>query len=94
MEYEVTILKISLRAIAEMVVGVLENEGIDAAIRGTSFLTSAYQMDAGIFVEKPMWRVVVSSEREEEARKILSEMEDWGEEMEGDDASPEDPFSW
>jgi hypothetical protein len=79
MEIEKTVLNTEIHSFAEMVAQILRDEGIEAEVISGNVLGSALQAEAGVGVGGD-WRVVVSTEDEANALKILDELEKAGEE--------------
>ncbi|MCK5833506.1 DUF2007 domain-containing protein [bacterium] len=80
MEPETVILDVTLRSLGEMIKEILQNEGIEAHLIGTSFLSTAYLCDAGLIKPDGVgWRVVVPTEQAKHAREIIKQLEDIGE---------------
>ena len=80
MENEVIILEVKLRSLGGMIAEILQNEGIEAHLMGTSFLNTAYLVEAGLLNDDGVgWRLMVPADQEERARQIISELEESGE---------------
>ncbi|HHS50182.1 MAG TPA: hypothetical protein ENN07_03615 [candidate division Zixibacteria bacterium] len=75
-EHETVVLEVTFRWIGEMVAEILQNEGIEAHLIGTSFLNTAYLVDSGLLNNDGVgWRLVVPSSQAERARMIIAELE-------------------
>lgn len=69
-------MEVELRSVGEMIAGILQNEGIEAHLLGTSFLNTAYLSEAGLLRSNTAgWRLVVPADQEERAREIIAQLE-------------------
>ena len=76
MDEEVVVLDVTLRPFGEMVAEILRNEGIEAHLMGTSFLSTAYLMDAGLLGESSIgWRLMVPADQAERAREVIAQLQ-------------------
>ncbi len=73
----IILLNVELRAIAEMVAEELRNEGIEAHIKSRTFFGGAYLTEGG----GDGWLVIVPSDEAEQAREIIAQLEEAGEEF-------------
>jgi hypothetical protein len=75
MDKEEIYLDVSIRAFGEMVIEILENEGIEAALVPGDSITSALGSDKGV----ADWKIVVPIDFIERAKQILDELQQAGE---------------
>lgn len=75
MDKKEIVLDVNMRAFGEMVVEILNNEGISASLEAGDAITSALGSDKG----NKDWKIIVPHECIERARQIISELEQAGE---------------
>ncbi|GEM_PF-1560624 len=76
MEATVVIMEVELRSVGEMITEILQNEGIEAHLLGTSFLNTAYLSETGLLrSDSAGWRLVVPADQEDRARVIIAQLE-------------------
>lgn len=74
------VLRVDIRAFAEMIAQMLRNEGIDAQVLSSSFFGGAYGVELGLLTsEGAEWRIVVPEDQEIMAQEVLEELEEIGE---------------
>jgi len=75
MDKEIIVLDTKLRAFGQMIMEILEHEGIEAILRPGDPLTSALGSDGG----NKDWKILVQAENAERAKEILEELQMAGE---------------
>ncbi|RKZ30614.1 hypothetical protein DRQ36_04920 [bacterium] len=79
MDEEKVILEIDIRPLGEMIVEILQNEGIEARLVAQNFLGSAYLTDGGLAYKNGAFGIVVPSDEESRAREIIEQLKEAGE---------------